>query len=87
MYAMLSLDLDKNTSSEERNKFYEYLKNEKWTKIPKVTTTWYAKFKDGGTESGATQATKSDVDNAAKHAGVTSYDAVVNVSESKPTSF
>ncbi len=48
MYAMLSLDLDENTSAEKRDKFYEYLKNEQWTKISKVTTIWYAKFKDGG---------------------------------------
>ena len=87
MYAMLSLDIDKNTSAEKRDKFYEFLKNEQWTKIPKVTTTWYAKFKDGVTESGAINATKSDIAGAAKYAGVTSYDAVVNVSESKPISF
>lgn len=87
MYAMLSLDLDKRTTSEQREKFYEYLKNEKWTKIPKVTTIWYASFKDGVSESGAISTTKTDVANAAAHANVSSYDAVVNVSTSKPTSF
>lgn len=87
MYAMLSLDLDKKTTAEQRDKFYEYLKKEQWTKIPKVTTTWYASFKADATESGMISATKNDVANAAKHAGIASYDAVVNVGPSKPTSF
>lgn len=87
MYAMLSLDLDRNTSTEKRDKFYEYLKNEQWTKVPKVTTTWYAIWKDGATESSIIYTTKTDVENAAKNAGVTSYDAVVHVGSNKPTSF
>jgi len=87
MYAMLSLDLDRNTSTEKRDKFYEYLNKEQWTKVPKVTTTWYANWKDGSTESGIINATKMDVANAAKHAGITSYDAVVHVGSNKPTSF
>ena len=87
MYAMLSLDLDRKTTTEQRDKFYEHLKNEQWTKVPKVTTTWHASFKDGATESGIISTTKSDVANAVKHAGVTAYDAVVHVGPSKPTSF
>jgi hypothetical protein len=87
MYAMLSLDLDRNTSTEQRDKFYEYLKNEKWTKIPEITTTWYASFKDTVSESEIISTTKTDVSNAAKHSRVTSYDAVVHVGPSEPTSF
>ena len=87
MYAMLTLDLDKNTSSEKRDKFYKHLKDNQWTKIDKVTTTWYAKFNDDATESGIINTTKNDVKSAADHSGVSSYDAVVNVSKSKPTSF
>lgn len=87
MYAMLSLDLDNNATAKQRNKFYEYLKNEKWVKIAKVTTTWYVKFKSGTTAPVMISTTKTDVANAAKHAGITSYDAVVHVGPSKPTSF
>ncbi len=87
MYAMLSLDLERNTTTEKREKFYEYLKKEQWTKVPNVTTTWYASFKDGATESGIISATKTDVTNAANYAGVTSYNAVVNVGPSKPITF
>lgn len=87
MYAMLSLDLDKETTSEQRKKFYDYLKKEKWTKVPKVTTTWYVSFKSDATESGIISTTKTDVRNASKASGVTSYDAVVHVGSSKPTSF
>lgn len=87
MYVMLSLDLDRRTTTEQRDKCYEYLKNKKWVKLPKVTTTWYAKFTEGTTESGAISVTKSDVASAAKHAGITAYDAVVHVGASKPTSF
>lgn len=87
MYAMLSLDLERNTTTERREKFYEYLKKEKWTKVPYVTTTWHASFQDGVTESGVISTTKADVANAAKYAGVTSYNAVVNVGQSQPTTF
>jgi hypothetical protein len=87
MYAMLSLDLERYTTDENREKFYEYLKKEQWIKVPRVTTTWYASFKDGATEQGIVSAAKTDVANAAKYAGVSSYNAVVNVGPSMPTTF
>ena len=87
MYAMLSLDLDKNTTTKQRNDFNASLKKAQWIKIAKITTTWYAKFKADATESGMIAATKTDVTNAAKAAGITSYDAVVHAGSSKPTSF
>ena len=87
MFAMLSLDLDYKTTSERREKFYEYLKKEEWTKVPRLTTIWYARFNEGILESRIIEITKIDVAAAAKTAGVTSYDCVVNVSNSKPTTF
>jgi len=87
MYAMLSIDLDKKITTEQRNRFNEYLEKEDWTKIPNVTTTWYTSFVDSGTESGIINATQKDVSNAARHAGIVSYAAAVNVGSSKPTSF
>ncbi|MBX2976962.1 MAG: hypothetical protein KF721_12570 [Ignavibacteriaceae bacterium] len=66
MHAMLSLDLENGTSSEKREKFNEYLKNEKWVKLPKITTTWTASFKEDINEFDIINITKSDVIAAAK---------------------
>ncbi len=87
MYAMLTLDLDNNVTSRQRTKFYEYLENEQWKKIKNVTTTWYAGFDGKATEAGIIAIAKKDVSNAAKHSGVSSYDAVVHAGPSKPTLF
>tara|TARA_R110002110_G_scaffold278355_1_gene493572 strand:- start:92 stop:355 length:264 start_codon:yes stop_codon:yes gene_type:complete len=87
MYAMLSLDLDRLTTSDQRKIFYEHLKNEKWVKISKVTTTWRASFEASVTEAGAIQTTKNDVAMAAKKAGVTSYDAIVHIGANEPAAF
>ena len=87
MYAMLSLDLERNVTDEQRKKFYEHLKEENWVKIPKVTTTWRASFKQGTTEVGALNTTKKDVANAAKKARIGKYNAVVHFGPSKPNSF
>jgi len=86
MYAMISLDLDKKTSSEQRKIFNAKLKELQWTKLPKVTTTWYASFKPEVTRQGITSTTKSDIQKAASAAGVTSYDVVLHIGDEKPIS-
>ena len=86
MYAMISLDLDKKTSSEQRKVFNAKLKELQWVKIPNVTTTWYANFKPEVSRQGITGTTKSDIQKAASAAGVTSYDVVLHVGDEKPNS-
>lgn len=70
---MLSVDLN-NVTSEARTKFYEELKTRLWVKL-KLTTTWRAQFTEGATHAAAISTTKSDVEAAAKLAGITNYEA------------
>lgn len=86
MYAILSLDLD-NVSSTQRNKFYESLKEDQWIKFNNLTTTWYVSFESNATESGIISTVKSDVQKAANQASVSKYNAMVTVSQNKPTEF
>lgn len=87
MHAMLSLDLDKNTTSQEREKFNAHIRDSGWMKLAKVTTTWFTRYSEKATEKQIINEVKLDVAAAAKYSGITAYDAVVNVSESEPTSF
>lgn len=87
MFAMLSLDLEKNISASQRDEFYDYLKQEQWVKVPKVTTTWYAQFNPTTSEAQIIEATRVDLNNAMKVSGVRNIEAVVNVSVSRPVTF
>lgn len=84
---MLSLDLERGVSEEQRNVFNEGLKKRNWFKIPKVTTTWSAKFADGVTSSAAQSETKTDVAAAASEAKIKNYEAVMHLGPEAPTSF
>jgi hypothetical protein len=84
MYAMISLDLDKGTSSEQRKVFYAKLKELQWKKIPKVTTTWYANFESTVSRDGIIRITRNDMKKAASAAGIASYDVVLHIGSEKP---
>lgn len=85
--AMLTVDLNNDVSSKQRDDFNKALENEGWSKITSLTTTWQAGFKDGVGRSGAIGAAKKDVQTAAKKAGVSSYDAAVMVGDEFPEVF
>lgn len=78
--ALLTLDLDKVTG-EQRKIFYEYLKNENWTKIANIDTAWKCTFNDGVSRSDALNTCKTDVKNAAHSAGVSSVKSVVQIGQ------
>lgn len=78
-YSLLTLDLNRETSSEARDKFYAELEKLKWKKINQLTTLWYANWKDEATDQGIIDTTKSDVEKAATAAKVSCYDAAVAV--------
>ena len=78
-YSLLTLDLNRETSSEARNKFYAELEKLQWMKINQLTTLWYATWKDDVSDQGIIDTTKGDVEKAANAAGVTKYDAAVAV--------
>lgn len=85
--AMLSLDLERGVSEERRQRFYEHLRREKWVKVAKVTTTWWARFNEGVSDAVAVQVTRQDVANAASYAGINYYEAVVHVGDGEPVAF
>lgn len=74
-YSILTLDLNDEVTSEQRDAFYNELENRKWNKINSLTTLWYASWKDDVTDEGIIVITKSDVEGAAKVAKVQHYDA------------
>lgn len=74
-YSMLTLDLNKEVTSEQRTLFYDKLKELKWKKIDELTTLWFASWEDSVSDDGIISTTKSDVEKAAVAAKVTSYDA------------
>jgi hypothetical protein len=66
-------------------KFEEHLKQEKWTK--RIRMTWSAAFEAGLSSDDAIRITKADVRAAAKVGQVKSLDALVQIGNSKATSF
>jgi len=74
---MLTVDLNKEVSSEKRDKFYAYLGEKQWTKINQLTTLWYTKWQDGLLEQQMIQTTKSDIEGAAAVSGVSHYDVAL----------
>jgi len=85
MHAMLSLDLNEKVTGEERRKFYGHIKDSGWVKIAKLSTAWCATYKKTATEEKIIAEVKVDVAAAAKYSGVSAYDAVVNISQSRPS--
>ena len=69
IYVMLTVDLNRGVSDDARQKFYDYLAKEKWSRL-KLTTTFWAKFAENATPDGAIGATRKDVRNAAASAGM-----------------
>lgn len=86
-WALLSIDLDNNVTTKQRNTCYAELKERQWTKLPKLTTVWQVKFKKGISESAIISTTIKDVKAAVAKAGIIKYDAVVHIGSSKPTRF
>lgn len=84
VYVMLTVDLNRGVSEDAREKFNESLKEQQWTKL-KLTTTWYAKFKEGVTAEGAINTAKADVKRAAAHASISNYEGAAEAGYSAPT--
>lgn len=72
---MLTIDLNRYATTEQRSKFYDELRKRNWVKIAELTTTWKAVFSEGVSVETAKQSTKSMLDAAAIAASISSYDA------------
>ena len=81
---MLTVDLNKKTTSKQRTTFNKELAKKKWNEIENLTTTWWASFEDNVTERQAVYTTKADVETATKKAGVKNCDVALMVGNSKP---
>jgi len=84
VYVMLTVDLDSGVSDAARKKFNAYLAKENWKKL-KLTTTWYASFKERATNAGAIGAAKTVVKNAAADADISNYEAAALAGDAVPT--
>jgi len=84
---MISLTLGKKTTNEEQEKFDAHLRDSGWMKFGKVTTTWFTRYKATAAEPKIIAEVKLDVAAAEKYSGIATYDGVVNVSKSEPSSF
>jgi len=77
--ALMTLDLENGVGAEKRQKVYDYLKQEKWTKLKALTTAWKCSFSDDVTRDSAISICKQDVVNATKIAGVSTYHVAIQV--------
>jgi hypothetical protein len=68
--ALITLDLH-SVDEKQRETFYEVLKDEKWTKIVSLTTTWKCSFVDGASYDSALEYLKSGISKAKQKARVT----------------
>lgn len=75
----MTLDLNRETMPEARDKLYLELEKLKWKKINQLTTLWYATWKDDVSDQGIIDTAKSDVEKAANASGTSKYDAAVAV--------
>ncbi|CAK2391056.1 conserved hypothetical protein [Vibrio crassostreae] len=72
---LLTLDLN-NVTDEQREKVYESLKGDQWTKMS-LTTTWKCTFNETVSEESARKTAKNDVLRAIDKAKIKSYEAAL----------
>lgn len=67
---LITFDLN-NVTSTQRTEFYEKLKELKWSRVGKLTTTWKCSFVDNATRQGATNTIISNLKAAKLRAKIT----------------
>ena len=83
-YALITVDLDNDVSRAARDKFNDELAKKHFIKH-KLTTVWTATYKSGTTKALAISYARKCIDEAAATAGITTYEALVTISEEKAT--
>jgi hypothetical protein len=78
--AMITLDLNDATTF-QRNTFYEKLKEFKWTRVGRLTTTWKCSFQDGISRNAATNEIISDIEKAKIHSKITEVEYAFQMAE------
>lgn len=82
-HAIVTVDLDNGVSSTARTKFNEELKKKHLAKH-KLTTLWTVAYVEGATREGALKYARDSVDAAAAASGISTYEALVSISEAPP---
>ncbi|MFU2327813.1 hypothetical protein [Pseudomonas sp. NFX98] len=83
-YALVTVDLDNGVSKTARDKFNDELAKKHFYKH-KLTTVWTATYLVGTTKEVAISYARDCIDEAAATSGITSFEALVTISEEKPT--
>jgi hypothetical protein len=76
--ALITMDLP-NITEEQRDQFYDILKEEKWLKIKKMTTTWKVSFSDEITRDDAIIALENDIKKAKQNCRISKVEYAVQL--------
>jgi hypothetical protein len=86
-HIMMTLDLEKGVSEENRQKFYAKLKEANWSKIPDVTTAWKCRWDDEQAAAAMQAYVKDKLTIARAAAGNCAYHAVAMIGDAEPVAF
>lgn len=81
-HCLLSLDL-KNTEKPQRDKFYEILESEDWSKVGGVDTTWERRFSNISYEPSISLRVQNVIEDAARRAEIEQVNFVFQVGDHK----
>jgi hypothetical protein len=84
---MLSIALGTETTVAEEEKFDAHLRGSGWMKFAHVQTSWFTCYKEKAVVLDIINEAKQDVAAAVKYSKIVTCNAVINVSESEPSSF
>ncbi len=86
LWAMVTLDLKGEITKEQREKFYEILRGNHWTKISGLTTTWRFSV-DNSTVEKVEKLTERRIKEASKKSAVDKYKVAVMIAPKKEHTF
>ena len=85
--ALLTVDLEKNVTNEQREIFNRKLNELMWNKLETLTNAWVSSFKENITAFTALAETKKDVKAAADAANIKMYHCAVQFCQDEPHLF
>ncbi len=78
--ALITLDLN-DATTQQRDTFYEKLKESQWSRVGRLTTTWKCSFKNGSSRLGASNVIISDIENARRIAKISEVEYAFQLAE------
>ncbi len=80
--ALITIDLH-HVDDKQRETFYEVLKDDKWTNVSTLTTTWICSFKEGVSYDSAQTYLKNGISKAKLKARVTKVQYAMQLGENE----